>query len=76
MYWVAFFCIGVNLAFIFLLAGVSYGNAPVVDGVKELDTLNYIYHIAHDVLGTELGIFVFGNLVKDYIPLSERPVEE
>lgn len=73
---VPLFCIGVNLGFIFLLDGVQYGNAEVVDGVKQLTSQNYIYHIAHDVLGTELGVLVFGLLVKNYVPLSERPAEE
>lgn len=66
MYWVPVFCIGVNLYFIFLLAGVEYGTG------SELTELNYIYHILHDILGTELGIFIFGMLVKNYVPLAER----
>lgn len=69
MLWVPFFCIVVNLGFIFLLDGVQYGNA------EELTSLNYIYHICHDVLGTELGVLVFGLLIKNYVPLAER-VEE
>jgi len=75
MLWVPFFCIGVNLGFIALLNNVQYGNAEVVDGVKQLTSLNYIYHICHDVLGTEMGVLVFGLLIKNYVPLAER-VEE
>ncbi len=75
MLWVPFFCIGVNLGFIALLDGVQYGNAEVVHGIKQLTGLNYIYHICHDVLGTEMGVFVFGLLIKNYVPLAER-VEE
>lgn len=69
-YWVPLFCIGVNLGFIFLLNGVQYGNQHV------LTELNYIYHICHDILGTELGVLVFGLLVKNYVPLDERQIEE
>ncbi len=75
MLWVPFFCVGVNLGFIFLLDGVQYGNAEVVDGVKQLTDQNYIYHIFHDILGTELGVLVFGLLIKNYVPLSERKEE-
>ena len=66
MLWVPFFCIGVNLFFIFLLNGVEYG----VTG--ELNPLNYVYHICHDVLGTELGVLIFGLLVRNYVPLADR----
>ncbi len=76
MLWVPFFCILVNLSFIFLLDGVQYGNAEVVDGVKVLTQENYIYHICHDILGTELGVLVFGLLIKNYVPLAERATEE
>jgi hypothetical protein len=76
MLWVPFFCIVVNLSFIFLLDGVQYGSAVVgADGIKELDALNYIYHICHDILGTEMGVLAFGLLIKNYVPLAER-VEE
>ncbi len=75
MLWVPFFCIGVNLGFIALLDGVQYGNVEVIDGAKQLTSLNYIYHICHDVLGTEMGVLVFGLLIKNYVPLAER-VEE
>lgn len=75
MLWVPFFCIGVNLSFIFLLDGVQYANAEVVDGEKVLTVLNYIYHICHDILGTEMGVLVFGLLVRNYVPLAAR-VEE
>lgn len=66
MLWVPFFCIVVNLSFIFLLDGVQYGNE------QNLTDLNYIYHICHDILGTELGVLVFGLLIKNYVPLAQR----
>lgn len=77
MYWVPFFCIVINLSFIFALDTVQYGNAVVdpVTGIKELTDLNYILHICHDILGTEMGVLVFGLLIKNYVPVAQR-VEE
>lgn len=67
--WVTFFlCVVVNLGFIFLLNGYNYAKDPTA----ELSEMNYIYHICHDVLGTELGVFYFATLIRDYIPIAER----
>lgn len=54
--------VGVNLSFIFALAGFAYEP-----GVP-LTQWNYILHICHDVLGTEMGVFYFAQLVRNYEP--------
>merc|ERR1739844_114167 len=65
--WVTFFLfVVVNLGFIFLLNGYEYTKNP------ELSEMNYIYHICHDLLGTELGVFYFATLIRDYVPIAER----
>lgn len=66
MWKVFFLSVVVNLAFIFKLAGYAY-----TDGTTELSVENYIYHICHDVLGTEAGVFYFATLVRDYKPLNK-----
>ena len=65
MYWVPFFSVGVNLFFIFLLDGVSnpVWNGETFDG---MEPLNYIYHICHDLLGTEMGVIIFAYLLYKY----------
>lgn len=69
MYKVAFLSVGVNLAFIFALSGYAYEkNSTYAD----LSVLNYIFHICHDLLGTEAGVLYFGYLVKNYLPLADR----
>jgi len=67
--WVTFFLsVVVNLSFIFALAGYDYAKDPTAP----LSEMNYIYHICHDVLGTELGVFYFATLIRDYVPIAER----
>jgi hypothetical protein len=68
MWFTFFLSVVVNLSFIFLLAGYDYAKDPTAP----LSEMNYIYHICHDVLGTELGVFYFGTLIRDYIPIAER----
>lgn len=57
MLWVPFFAVGVNLFFIALLQNADK------DG--QLTRWNYIYHICHDILGTEMGTAVFAYLIHD-----------
>ena len=57
MLWVAFFSVGVNMFFVALLQNADK------DG--ELTRWNYIWHICHDVLGTEMGTAVFACLIHD-----------
>lgn len=54
MYLVPFFTVAVNLYFISLLQGLDENNRTVK---------NYIYHIAHDLLGTEMGLVVFAYIL-------------
>jgi hypothetical protein len=56
---VPFFSVGVNLIFIFLL-----NNTNKVQQ-NELTKWNYIHHIAHDIIGTEMGAAIFAYLVWD-----------
>ena len=52
------FAVGVNLAFIFLLdnfGGDPYNNPQA--------TYNALFHILHDLGGTEAGVFIFTWLV-------------
>ena len=56
MLWVPFFAVGVNLFFVALLKNADK------DGPTKM---NYVYHIAHDILGTEMGLAVFAYLVWD-----------
>jgi hypothetical protein len=55
--WVPFFSVGVNLFFIGLLQHVEKGG--------QLTKWNYIFHMAHDLFGTELGVAVFAYLLYD-----------
>jgi hypothetical protein len=57
MLWVPFFSVGVNLVFLGLLHRT--------DKAGMLTKWNYIYHMAHDLLGTELGVAVFAYLLYD-----------
>jgi hypothetical protein len=57
MLWVPFFAVGVNLFFVALLQNTDK------DGT--LTRWNYIYHICHDLLGTEMGTAVFCYLIYD-----------
>lgn len=57
MLWVPFFAVGVNLFFVALLQNADK------DGT--LTRWNYIYHICHDLLGTEMGTAVFCYLIYD-----------
>ena len=57
MLWVPFFAVGVNLFFVALLQNADK------DGM--LTRWNYIYHICHDLLGTEMGTAVFCYLIYD-----------
>jgi len=57
MLWVPFFAVGVNMFFVALLQNADK------DG--QLTRWNYIYHICHDVLGTEMGTAVFTYLIHD-----------
>ena len=59
----------VNLLFIFLLDGVAY--EPGV----ELTSLNYFYHFAHDILGTEAGLLYFWYMLRKY-PSSRIEISE
>ena len=69
--WIVFaLSVGVNLFFIFLLARVAY------DPEKPLTELNYIYHICHDLLGTEAGVFYFATLISGYEPKTNLVVGE
>jgi hypothetical protein len=54
---VPFFSVGVNLFFAFLLQSGDKGG--------ELTKWNYIYHIAHDIFGTEMGTAFFAYLILD-----------
>ncbi|NES00109.1 MAG: hypothetical protein F6J86_40980, partial [Symploca sp. SIO1B1] len=49
---VPFFSVGVNLTFVFLLQHYGQGK-----------TLNALFHILHDLLGTETGVAIFAWLV-------------
>jgi len=62
--------VGVNLFFIFLLAGVAYEEG------QPLSELNYLYHIGHDFLGTEAGVFYFSTLISGYEPKTNNLVGE
>jgi len=73
MFIVAFLSIVVNLFFIFILS--NYAFQPD-QGYEDLSIMNYVYHICHDFLGTEAGVFYFGLLIKNYVPLAERLEEE
>jgi hypothetical protein len=57
MLWVPFFSVGVNLFFVALLQNADK------DG--KLTKWNYIWHICHDILGTEMGTAVFAYLIHD-----------
>ena len=69
MLWVPFFSVVVNLYFIVLLKLVDKHDGGMDDGDGTTTTLtnlskwNYIYHAAHDLFGTELGVAVFAYLV-------------
>ena len=65
MYLVPVFSVGVNLFFIYLLDGVSKPrwNGDTFD---DMGPLNYIYHICHDLLGTEMGVIIFAYLLYSY----------
>jgi len=52
------FSVGVNLFFVFLLE--KYGGNPYVDPNV---TLNALFHILHDLAGTETGVAIFTWLV-------------
>lgn len=73
MYKVAFLSVGVNLAFIFALSGYAYKNDSTYE---DLSVLNFIFHICHDLLGTEAGVLYFGYLVKNCLPLNDRFEED
>ncbi|MBE9101764.1 hypothetical protein [Vacuolonema iberomarrocanum] len=53
-----FFSVGVNLFFVFLLQ--AYGGDPYTDPNV---SLNALFHILHDLIGTEAGIAIFTVLV-------------
>jgi hypothetical protein len=55
---VPFFSVGVNLAFIFLLD--KYGGDPYTNPQV---AYNALFHISHDLLGTEAGVGIFAWLV-------------
>jgi hypothetical protein len=57
MLWVPFFSVVVNLFFIWLLQRTEKAG--------ELTKWNYIFHMAHDLFGTELGVAVFAYLLYD-----------
>lgn len=57
MLWVPFFSVGVNMFFVALLQNADK------DG--QLTRWNYIWHICHDLLGTEMGTAVFAYLIYD-----------
>ena len=62
MLWVPFFSVFVNLYFIVLLKLVDkHDNDTIIP--HSLSKWNYIYHAAHDLFGTELGVAVFAYLV-------------
>ena len=63
MYIVFFLSVVVNLFFIFLLQ-----KLPPIETPDDLTTLNYVYHICHDLLGTEAGVAYFAYLVANYDP--------
>lgn len=54
---VFFFSVVVNLIFIFFLQSLP---------PDPLSIKNYIYHIGHDLLGTEAGVAIFAYLVANY----------
>jgi len=58
---VPLFSVGVNLSFIFLLDATVNSATPD----NPLSNLNALYHICHDLLGTEAGVAVFTCLVYD-----------
>lgn len=67
MYLVPFFSVVVNLLFIYLLQDLDEDKRTVK---------NYIYHIAHDLLGTELGVAIFAYIVyKHKGPLDEVSIQ-
>lgn len=53
MFWVPVFVVRVNLFFVWLLQEKG----------RKHNSSNYIFHIAHDLLGTELGVAAFAYLV-------------
>jgi len=55
---VPFFCVGVNLSFVFLLG--KYGGNPYTDPQV---TFNALFHILHDLCGTQAGVAIFTWLV-------------
>lgn len=58
VFWVPFFSVGVNLLFVALLnqyGGDPYENPQVM--------WNALFHIGHDVLGTEAGLAIFALLM-------------
>lgn len=57
MLWVPFFAVGVNLLFVALLQHADK------DG--RMTRWNYIHHICHDLLGTEMGTAIFCYLIHD-----------
>ena len=57
---VPFFSVGVNLGFIFLLD--KYGGNPYTDPRV---AANALFHILHDLIGTEAGVGIFTWLVYD-----------
>ncbi|CAN8065681.1 unnamed protein product [Agarophyton chilense] len=56
--WFPFFSVGVNLFFVFLLQ--KYGGDPYTDPHK---ISNAVFHVAHDLLGTETGVVIFTVMV-------------
>lgn len=67
---VPFFSVGVNLTFIFLLD--KYGGNPYTDPQI---TFNALFHILHDLCGTEAGVAIFTWLVYRQGILGEIPRE-
>ncbi|WP_013320959.1 hypothetical protein [Gloeothece verrucosa] len=65
---VPFFSVGVNLTFIFLLD--QYGGNPYSDPQI---TFNALFHILHDLCGTEAGVAIFTWLVYRQGILGEFP---
>jgi hypothetical protein len=62
----------VNLAFIFALNNFGNINPPFNPTQDDLSQLNYVYHILHDIAGTEAGVIYFAYLISTYEPKNER----
>lgn len=68
---VPFFSIGVNLAFVFLLD--KFGGNPYTN---PQETFNALFHILHDLCGTEAGVAIFTWLIYKKGITSENSQEK